>query len=360
MPTSPSHRAPVLIGLDWGTSSLRAYLFDTDGVVLDQRAGDLGIMAIQGGAFRAAFESLCAPWLAAAPALPVLASGMIGSRQGWREAPYASAPVSFADIAAGLTPLDDAAGRSFRLVPGVQYRVTEPRAADGGAGTPGGESEAAGSEVGGFDVMRGEETQVFGALALATAQPPPALSPSQHGAADEVFVLPGTHSKWVTVRDARITGLRTYLTGETFAVLSAHSILGRLFDTSADPGASPLDTPAADAAFAAGVRQGHAQPAALLHLLFRVRTEGLFGRLSPSAAHAYLSGLLTGAEIADAHAWQASAATPVLIGAADQTQRYARALHCLHRSARIAPAQCTAAGLYAIARAGGLLANPAL
>jgi 2-dehydro-3-deoxygalactonokinase len=296
-------------------------LLADDGSVLAEHAAPRGLLSVPTGGWAAAFEAEFGAWLAVHPGLPCLMAGMVGSRQGWVEAPYCACPANLADLAARLCWVQP--GR-VAIVPGLSVEVD---------GLP--------------DVMRGEETQVFGALALL-------------GLSQATLVLPGTHSKWVTVRDARITGLRTYLTGETFAVLSAHSILGRLFDTSADPGARALDTPAADAAFAAGVRQGHAQPAALLHLVFRVRTEGLFGRLSPSAAPAYLSGLLTGAEIADAHAWQGSAATPILIGAAEQTQRYARALHCLHRTARIAPAHCTAAGLYAIARAGGLLANPAL
>ena len=115
-PHPPRH--PVLIGLDWGTSSLRAYLFDAYGTELQRLQASQGILAVPEGRFRETFETLCAPWLAADPGLPVIASGMIGSRQGWREAPYAHAPAGFEEIASRLTALDDAAGRVFRLGPG--------------------------------------------------------------------------------------------------------------------------------------------------------------------------------------------------------------------------------------------------
>ena len=325
-PQSPRH--PVLIGLDWGTTSLRAYLFDAYGTELQRLQASQGILAVPEGRFREAFEGLCAPWLAADPSLPVIASGMIGSRQGWREAPYAHAPAGFEEIASRLSRLDDAAGRVFRLVPGVQ----------------------ASTQMGATDVMRGEETQVFGALAARSL-----LLPADAAHRDGLFVLPGTHSKWVEVRDHRIVALRTYLTGETFAVLRNHSILGRLCaDPAADDAEAQLQ---ARAAYDIGVQQGHAQPGALLHLLFMVRTEGLFERFSASQLPAYLSGLLIGAEIADAWAWCGDELQPALVGSTELASRYARALHTLGLPASIVSEECTAEGLFAIAVHAGLVPN---
>jgi len=319
-------RTPALIGLDWGTSSLRAFLFDAHGSVLARVQNAQGVMAVVDGRFRETFEALCAPWLAAHAHLPVIASGMVGSRQGWREAPYQGCPVGFEDLATRLGVLDDLAGRPMRLVPGVRAR--------GALGSP--------------DVMRGEETQVFGALIARDL-----LGRADRAHRDGVFVLPGTHSKWVEVRGDRIVALRTYLTGETYAVLRQHSILGRLCEDAPDH--DDAAQAAAQAAFDAGVTQGAAHRGALLHLLFTVRTEGLFGRYSATQLPAYLSGLLLGAEIADARDWAGEADTPTLVGTHELASRYARALSVLGMPATLAPEACTAEGLFALAAAGGLV-----
>jgi 2-dehydro-3-deoxygalactonokinase len=313
---------PALIGLDWGTSALRGWLFDAQGRILAGREDGPGVLAIGASAFREAFERFCGPWLAVDPSLPVIAAGMIGSRQGWREAAYLPAPAGIRALAAALLPLDDTAGRVFRIVPGMLAELPD----------------------GARDVMRGEETQVIGALLGHTA-------PASHG----LFVLPGSHGKWVAVRGAQIVALRTSLTGEAWAALREHTILGRLC---ADP--VPDDPDAQEAAWLAfdqGVAQIRAEPGALLHLLFRVRTEGLFGRLRPEQLPAYLSGLLTGAEVGDALRWPArGAATPVLVGSGTQMTRYARALAGFGVSCAHASPDRAAAGLWALARAAGLLA----
>ena len=148
------------------------------------------------------------------------------------------------------------------------------------------------------DVMRGEETQIVGALALSKQ-------------ADGLFLLPGTHSKWVRVRAGRIDGFSTYMTGEIYAACREHTILGRLMQEGHDP-----------AAFARGVRDG-AKPGAagaLLHRLFGVRTAGLFGEIAGSGLADYLSGLLIGAEFADAAVDRAANVT--IIAADDLARRY--------------------------------------
>jgi len=313
---------PALIGLDWGTSALRGWLFDAQGRILAGREGGPGVLAIGAGAFREAFERFCGPWLAADPDLPVIAAGMIGSRQGWREAAYLPAPAGIHALAAALMPLDDAAGRVFRIVPGMLTELAD----------------------GARDVMRGEETQVIGALLDHEV-------PASRG----LFVLPGSHGKWVAVRDAQIVALRTSLTGEAWAALREHTILGRLC---ADPApGDPVAQEAAWLAFDQGVAQIRAEPGALLHLLFRVRTEGLFGRLRPEQLPAYLSGLLTGAEVGDALRWrERGAGTPVLVGSGTQLTRYARALTGFGAGCTQASPDRAAAGLQALARAAGLLA----
>ena len=179
---------PHLIGLDWGTSSCRAYLIGVEGKVLARLADGPGILKIENGAFGATLDAMIAEW---DTKLPVILSGMIGSRQGWKEVSYARCPAATQDIVTALGTIEHA-GRRIALTPGL---VCE------NAGMP--------------DVMRGEETQILGALEIAKAD-------------GGVFLLPGTHSKWAGVTHGWITSFRTFMTGEVFGALKEHTILGRL------------------------------------------------------------------------------------------------------------------------------------
>lgn len=332
------------IGLDWGTTSLRAYLFDAAGGVLDRREAPCGVQSILDGRFRDAFEALCAQWLAGEPGLPVIACGMIGSRQGWQEAPYVPTPAGFAELAAGVVPIDALAGRAFRIIPGVATVARDPPLAH---------------DQGTRDVIRGEETQVFGAL-------------SALGVNDAVIVLPGTHSKWVRVRDRRIVSFRTYMTGELYAVLARHSILGRLFAPDHEQRGQDAGAPA----FADGLARAAADPAGITALLFSVRAEALFDRYPPQALPAYLSGLLIGVEVAHAArnavarstithpegsaAVEAAAdgsARPLvaIVGSDELVRRYCVALAHAGLDTTSVPGVPAADGLFALARAAGLL-----
>jgi 2-dehydro-3-deoxygalactonokinase len=315
LPAGAAERAR-LIALDWGTSSLRGWLLDAKGDVLDRREAPLGILNVREGRFTEAFRAFCALWLAIRPDLPAIASGMIGSRQGWREAPYVATPAGFDALAAGLLKLDDEAGCPFRIVPGL---VTRP---------PGGSP----------DVIRGEETQVFGALGAGAS-----------GTA--LFLLPGTHSKWVATRDAVVTGFRTCMTGELYAVMRQHSILGRLCEEPESP-----DAPGPLSAFDDGVRQGLAEPGALGHLLFTVRSEGLLGQRPPDHLPGYLSGLLIGAEIGDALRAFSPRQAPCVVASPALAARYLRALHLAGIEASAAQGEPARAGLFAIAAHAGLVA----
>ena len=292
-----------LIALDWGTTALRAALVAADGTVLDRVATPDGIMAAQGRPFADIFAAVTARWRG--PGVVALASGMIGSRQGWVEAPYVQCPASLADLA-GAIAWTEAAGIRIGFVPGLSWQDQ--------------------------DVMRGEEVQVAGALARL-------------GAADGVFVLPGTHSKWATVAGGAVTGFRTFMTGEVFAVLRRHSILGRLLAED-EP---PFDADAFDAG-CIRARDG----AALLHDLFSARTEGLFGRRSPAALVSYLSGLLVGEEVREA----VGVATVVtLVCGPSLAAPYARALSLHGVASTVVDGDVAFAGLHAIALAAGLFAG---
>jgi 2-dehydro-3-deoxygalactonokinase len=182
------------------------------------------------------------------------------------------------------------------------------------------------------DVMRGEETQVFGALART-------------GEEGGRFLLPGTHSKWVLAAGGSITRFATYMTGEIFAACRNHTILGRLM-TKGEPSAGSFSRGVKD-----GARTGG--PGALLNRLFGVRTAGLFGEVPGADLSDYLSGLLIGAEIGDAGGVDSR---PVRIIASDLlAERYLTAAAELNIGAEIMPSDCIVDGYLAIARAAGLL-----
>lgn len=319
--------APELLALDWGTSSLRAFLM-AGGAVIDSRRSAHGIQHLPSpgrAGFEQAFAAIAGDWLQRWPRLPVVASGMVGSAQGWREAPYARCPAELKTLAAQGVTVDSGLGPRILIAPGVLL--------DAPGQTP--------------DVMRGEEIQIAGALGLHPAW------------ADGCrIVLPGTHSKWVQIERGRIVRFATYLTGELFAVLKAHSILGRLMPVADAVEAVDKTDAARAAAFALGLDAARgAGPGDLLHALFATRTLGLTARLPASALAEYLSGLLIGSEIVSGlAAFNTGAALPwALIGEPMLCERYAASLR------RFGLAQCTLldntapAGLWRLARAARLL-----
>ncbi len=289
------------IAVDWGTSNLRAWAMGPDGSVLDHAESPDGMGKLARDAFEPALLRLIDPWLGPG-VTPVIACGMVGSRQGWFEAPYRTAPCTPLDHAALVTAPTSDPRIHVRLAPGL--RQMKPA-----------------------DVMRGEETQIAGALAL---------SPGFDG----VMCLPGTHSKWVHLSAGEVVSFQTYMTGELFALLSEHSVLrhgmaGEGWD---------------DSAFDEALSDALSRPEKIAARLFALRAEGLVNGLSPAAARARLSGLLIGIELAGARPYWLG--QPVaLIGAEKLSATYARALKAQGIEARLLPATtCTLAGLASLAR----------
>jgi 2-dehydro-3-deoxygalactonokinase len=291
-----------MIGIDWGTTACRAYRLDATGTVRERLDRDAGILGIPPGGFPAALRGMIDPWLAAGESR-VLLCGMVGSRQGWREAPYLPCPAGPAEIAAAVVPLEFA-GAACRLVPGLTTRDA--------AGVP--------------DVMRGEETKLLGLLA-------------ELGEAPALACLPGTHSKWARLEAGRIAGFATQMTGETRAVLLAHSILGRL----AAPGSAEDED-----AFRRGLRRA-GQPGGLLHHMFGTRALGLMGDLPEAGTASYLSGLLIGHEVLAVLAEGAPAGPIHLAGSETLARAYALAFAEHGLTCRRHPDDIVARGLHQIA-----------
>ncbi|QBX42740.1 2-dehydro-3-deoxygalactonokinase [Pseudomonas fluorescens] len=320
-----------LIALDWGTTSLRAYKLAAGGVVLEQRALSSGIMQLPktprvihgdecADGFELAFEEACGDWLDAQPDLPVIACGMVGSAQGWREAAYCETPANVANLGNSLQTLVSLRGTRVHIVPGVIQRSRLP------------------------NVMRGEETQVLGVLQNLPAE----------AGGDLLIGLPGSHSKWVEVVEGRITHFDTFMTGEVFAVLSEHSILGRTQQQGAAFDGLAFDR-GVQVALSADGELG------VLSTLFSARTLGLTGELAPTAQADYLSGLMIGHELVALAAAQRhrrnSAHLPsiILIGNAQLCARYGRALDACGFARVTLAEQATERGLWQLALAAGLL-----
>jgi 2-dehydro-3-deoxygalactonokinase len=282
-----------MIAIDWGTTSFRAYRLDATGGIVESRTAAKGILHVKD--FPQTLEELVGGWLDDAP---VVMSGMVGSRQGWVEAPYVPCPAGFDEIAAALKPVTWEKREAW-LVPGVSCRDS--------AGVP--------------DVMRGEETQILGAGVEGT------------------ICLPGTHSKWVEVKDGRIQRFSTHMTGEVFAVLRQHSILGRMMEVSVEAGAPDAE------AFTQGVRRS-GDEGGLLHHLFGVRTRGLMGELSARASASYLSGILVGGELRNLERKRF-----FLLGAPELSRLYAQAAATLGIETRTLDADAAVRCLFRLGRA---------
>lgn len=265
----------TLLAIDWGTSSLRGALLDQHEQVLHERSFARGIQTVRPGEFATVFEACFGDWKRTTGAF-CLISGMAGSRQGWIETPYCACPAAFDDIARELAWIEP--GR-IAIVPGLRCEHD---------GIP--------------DVMRGEETQVLGALQLLDLQ-------------DALLVLPGTHSKWVHVRSSRIEHFGTFMTGEFHALLRWRSILARTMP--ADD--ADLDVDAFGQGVALALRGG-----SLLQTAFSARTLSLFERLPATALPSYLSGLVIGEELR-AQPLEAGAQV-VLVGSDALTRLYELAL----------------------------------
>lgn len=280
-------RRPAFAAVDWGTSSFRLWLMTADGSVLDERRSNEGMaMASAACGFPKILKSHLSA-LGAADDLPVVICGMAGARQGWTEAGYVTVPALAEAILGGAVRVPGEA-RDIRILPGLANRdPAHP------------------------DVMRGEETQLIGAL-------------GDLGDGPHLACMPGTHSKWVEMDGATVTRFSTYMTGELFDVISKHSLLAHSL-----AGSEGMDM----AAFRIAVQKAVANPARATNLIFAIRAGQLLEGAPADVSRARLSGTLIGLEIAGAsgaadRAWN-GAITLIVSGRLGEL--YATALEALNR-----------------------------
>lgn len=242
----------TIVLVDWGTTNFRAYLLDSKGQCVGQKATSQGIAQIRGD-FESILTANIGPWLARHPKSRVILSGMIGSQIGWKDTPYIDCPTSVADYGRHCLRVHEYNSGNCWIVPGVRWV----------------------SNDGAVDVMRGEELQIIGASHLMSEE------------RTALFCCPGTHTKWVSLESGSIRKISTSMTGELYSLLSSDSILAKSIDTHAG-----ID----DDAFRAGVLYSH-RSGGLLNHLFSVRTQFLSGNHGKAYGASYLSGLLIGHEI---------------------------------------------------------------
>lgn len=310
--TADPFETAALIAVDWGTSRCRAMLLDGAGAILAEAESGDGIAALGGQGHEEAFDRVVAGW----PARPAIMAGMVGSRQGWREAAYVAVPTSLDALSAGLLRFETTAHRPLAIVPGL---VLRSEARDG-------------------DVIRGEETQLVGLM-------------EKEPAFEGLAILPGTHSKWAAVRGGEITSFQTFMTGELFELLAKKSFLRHSVSESADDLASSPD-------FELAVRRSVEAELPFLAAVFSVRVRQLLNGVSGDDNLAYLSGLVIGGEIAAARkiGLRQSGEAVRIIGSRSLARAYLRAFQILGEDAEtLDGTDLVRTGLVKLARANGLL-----
>ena len=292
----------VLIGIDWGTTSFRAYLFDRSQRCVDKISAPAGIMQVGDNAFEDVLFDQLENWLTKYPHIPIIASGMITSKQGWIETPYLTCPAQLTDLSKNLTKKSTSHGQTVYFLPGVCQDL--PVA----------------------NIMRGEETQMAG-FECET----PFMS-----------ILPGTHSKWIRMEGQTIKRFWTFMTGELFSALTEHTILGRLVTDDEDPDA-----------FLDGVREGFSSgedSGGILSKLFGARAKPIMNKMRQESIRDYISGLLLGTEIQEAlGSGLKKDVNPVICGASALAKRYEVALAACGFHPEMADDDLAAAGLLRVA-----------
>ena len=288
--------APEWIIVDWGTTNFRAFVMNTNNQCIDTIEKKTGLLHVENRNFERVLRNNLRSWFDTYPNLPVFMAGMIGSQHGWYEVDYIHTPLKINTIGDACLNLTTSWGSNICIVPGISHHSNQDK----------------------FDVMRGEEVQILGLKKITSQQ--------------EFFaILPGTHSKHVSISNGKLTSFSTYMTGEFFALLSEHSILGKNLSQQIN----------STSAFTKGVIDSC--DSNLMHSVFMARTHRLFEQLKESEIHDYISGVLIGNEIRDINK------TCHVISSEKLGKRYSLACDTLNKPSTIVNGNdCFIAGMIAI------------
>lgn len=294
-------RSIDFVAIDWGSTKFRAWAMSYEGDVLNSVSSDQGLKSVLDRQFEAVIEQNCEQWLSAAPHIPILMAGMVGSKTGWHETVYADCPVHpsvLMEAAKKLTISNHPAA----ILPGARFLNID----------------------GDNDVMRGEELQILGASHLMDVS-------------DATICIPGTHCKWANLKKGKLDSFKTYVTGELFQLLRNQSLIGAL----------AVEDEFSYEAFSKGIKRGYSHT--LAHAVFAARANTLGGTLQPKDLSSYLSGVLIGAEIADQK--QLDQDNFILMATGILADRYQAAFDILGLSPdRIDAKTATIAGLTMVAK----------
>lgn len=272
-----------VVAVDWGTSHLRVWTLDCGGGAIDCHRSDRGMRTVG----RAEFASVLKAEMQTLDVLgdtPVIMCGMVGSRQGWQEAPYNKMPCRIDAIAANAVRVSDDE-RDIRILPGIaSFNATKP------------------------DVMRSEETQLLGLYDM--------LGEELNG----LVCMPGSHAKWVRIENGLVLDFATSMSGELYAALGASSVLQHSLKN-----VTQKVNPNSDV-FASAVRNSLADPATILTRLFAARPHSLLNDMSDDDAAAHISGTIIGQDIAGAIARFAPVYATTLVGSGHLGDLYTQAL----------------------------------
>ena len=265
------------IAVDWGTSNLRVWLMNSDGVAFSKASSKKGMGKLSQDEFEPALLELIEPYISDFRVVPVVCAGMVGARQGWMEAPYSTAPCPPPGWDGAIKVSGTDRRLDVRILPGVM-------------------------QLHPANVMRGEETQILGFL-------------YDKKDFDGVVCLPGTHTKWVNISKREILNFATSMTGELFELLTNQSVLRHGMDT------RKWD----EQEFVGAVDETITHPTKFNLALFSLRAELLLNEMTCERARSRLSGLLIGMELASTeHFWRDQ--NVVFIGEPELCARYRRAL----------------------------------
>lgn len=294
-----------LVVIDWGTSSLRAYLVNTVGRIVQRRESQRGLATIAVGGFEQAMRESISDWMG--NGTHIIAAGMVTSRRGWIETPYCDCPCSLSELATKMETIELAGGVDVSFVPGL--RTADPP----------------------FDVIRGEEVQLLGV------------------GGSGVVVLPGTHSKWVRLQADSVVDFSTFVTGELRNLILDYSVIGQFAQGREE----------CDASFAEGLHWGRDchKRGGVARAVFAARTMPLIGRIAPRNVASYLSGILIGAEIAEAVSFLGSGdSTFRIVGSEKLAELYKRGFSEMGLTATCHDPDAAAIGMIRLAQTRGWLA----